>query len=112
MCIYSGDVNKMDLLGFTAMHHAARNGHLNCVSFLVSFGANIWMIDNDMHTAQDVAALEDKEDIVKMLDAAQNEQRRKHPKVIQKLKEKAVKDAETNLKHYERYIDNIFIDLL
>ncbi|XP_045214740.1 ankyrin repeat and SAM domain-containing protein 4B-like [Mercenaria mercenaria] len=97
-----GDVNKMDLLGFTAMHHAARNGHWNCISFLISFGANIWIMDNDMHTALDIAALENREDIVKLLDAAQNEQIRKNPKVIQKLKEKAMRDADNNLKQYER----------
>lgn len=100
-----GDVNKMDLLGFTALHHAARNGHWNCVSFLISFGANIWIMDNDMHTALDLAALENREDIVKLLDAAQNEQLRKNPKVILKLKEKAVRDAEQNLKQYERLQD-------
>lgn len=99
---FSGDVDKMDLLGFTPMHHAARHGHWNCVSFLISFGANIWTMDNDMHTPLDIAALENREDLVKLLDAAQNEQMRKNPKVVQKLKEKALKDAENNLKHYER----------
>lgn len=106
-----GDVNKMDLLGFTAMHHAARHGHWNCVSFLISFGANIWIMDNELHTALDIAALENREDIVKLLDAAQNEQVRKNPKVIQKLKEKAMKDSDNNLKQYQRLQDKAAKDL-
>ena len=61
------------------------------------------MYDNDMHSALDIAALENKEDIVTMLDAARNEQTRKNPKVVQKLKENAVKDAERNRRNYERY---------
>ncbi|KAL4240419.1 ankyrin repeat [Mactra antiquata] len=97
-----GDVDKYDLLGFTAMHYAARNGHLNCISFLINFGANIWLMDNDMHTALEIAGLENREEIVKLLDAAQTEQLRKNPKVVQKLKESAMRDAERNLKYYER----------
>lgn len=102
---FSGDVDKYDVLGSTAMHYAARNGHWNCISFLINFGANIWAMDNDMHTALDIAALENKEDIVKVLDAAQNEQYRKNPKVVQRLKEIAVKEAEKNRKNYEKLVN-------
>lgn len=101
----------MDLLGLTPIHYAARNGHWNCVSFLISYGANIWMLDNDTHTALDLAALENREDIVKLLDQAQTEQTLKNPKVVQKLKEKAMRDAEANRKTYERLQDKASKDL-
>ncbi|KAH3873356.1 ankyrin repeat and SAM domain-containing protein 4B-like [Dreissena polymorpha] len=106
-----GDVDKNDLLGFTAIHHAAQRGHWNCVSYLVNFGVNIWKMDNDYHTAMDLAAMENREDIVKILDMAQTEQLRKSPKVVQGLKEKAVKDAEKNRNVYEKMQDKASKDL-
>ena len=42
-----GNPDKADLLGNTCLHHAVIHGHLTCVSFLVTFGANIWAMDND-----------------------------------------------------------------
>lgn len=96
-----GDPDKMNLLGYSALHHAVRNGHINCVSFLVNFGANVWVMDNDFHMPLDIAALENREDIVKFLDEAQSVQMRKSPKIAQELKEKALKVAEKNAKHYE-----------
>lgn len=93
---FRGDVDKADLLGSTALHHASRTGQWNCVSFLVNFGANIWKMDNDFHTALNAAALENRTEIVKILDMAQNEQELKNPKVVRQLKEKAMKDAEKN----------------
>ena len=84
------------------MHHAAKGGHFNCVSFLVNFGVNIWRMDNEFKTALDTAALENRQDIVNILDMAQGEQVRKNPKVVQSLKEKALKDAEKNIQLFER----------
>ena len=74
---------------------------MNCVSFLVNFGANVWTMDNELHMALDIAALENREDIVKFLDDAQSMQMRKSPKIAQELKEKAIRTAEKNAKHYE-----------
>ena len=74
---------------------------MNCVAFLVQFGANVWVMDNDLHMALDIAALENREDIVKYLDDAQSMQMRKSPKIASELKEKAIKAAEKNAKHYE-----------
>lgn len=98
-------MDKTDLLGNTALHHAARHGQWNCVSFLVNFGANIYKMDNDFHTALNVAAIENRTEIVKILDMAQNEQENKNPKVVRSLKEKALKDAEKNIAHYEKLLE-------
>lgn len=108
---FRGDVNKLDILGLTALHHAAQHGHLNCVSFLVNFGANFWMLDNDQHTCLDIAALENREDIVKFLDDAQSMQHRKNPKIVQQLKEKALRESEKNAKLYEKLQDKASKDM-
>jgi len=97
-----GNVNKVDLLGYSSLHHACRLGHMNCVTFLVNYGADFWILDNDMHSPLDVAALENFEDIVKFLDEAQTMQQRKNPKFVQQQKEKAMREAERNLKNYEK----------
>lgn len=101
----------MDLLGFTALHHAARAGQWNCVSFLVNFGANIWKMDNDLNTAMAVAAVENRTEIVKILDMAQSDQELKNPKVVRQLKEKAMKDAEKNALMYEKLQEKASKDL-
>ena len=103
--IFSGDPDKMDLMGFTSMHHAAQNGHINCVTFLVNFGANVWAMDNEHQTPLDIAALQNREDIVKFLDETQNVQLHKSPKVVQALKEKAMKEADRNAKYYLKIQD-------
>ncbi|WAQ96677.1 USH1G-like protein [Mya arenaria] len=97
-----GDLDKSDLQGFTALHHAAKGGHFNCVSFLVNFGVNVWKLDNEYHTAMDLAALENRENIVSVLDMTQGEQMKKNPKMVQQLKEKALKEAERNIQYFEK----------
>ena len=108
---FRGDVDKVDLLGYTALHHAARAGQWNCVSFLINFGANIWKMDNDFNTAMKVAAVENRTEIMKMLDLAQTEQEDKNPKVVRQLKEKAMKDAEKNNSLYEKLQEKASRDL-
>lgn len=58
-----GDPDRCDHFGSTALHCAAANGHINCVSFLVSFGVNLWALDNDFHTATDVASLNQRDEV-------------------------------------------------
>lgn len=97
-----GDHNKADLTGFTPLHHACKNGHENVVHYLVNFGCNIWALDNEYHTALDIANLYDRRDIAQFLDSTHSKQESKNPKVVQSLKEKATRDAENNVKRYER----------
>ncbi|XP_023228635.1 Usher syndrome type-1G protein-like [Centruroides sculpturatus] len=97
-----GDPDKCDYYGNTSLHCAAANGHLNCVSFLVNFGVNLWALDNDFHTAKDIAAMRQHEDILKYLDDAITKQSNLNKKHVQKLKEKAIKDAEKRIKIYNK----------
>ncbi|XP_055009047.1 pre-mRNA splicing regulator USH1G-like [Boleophthalmus pectinirostris] len=64
-----GNPDKCDIWGNTPLHLAAANGHLNCLFFLVSFGANIWCLDNDYHTPLDMAATKNHMDCVRYLDS-------------------------------------------
>lgn len=52
-----GDPERTDREGLSALHLAASRNHLSCVSFLVNFGVNMWALDNDLHTAKDLAAI-------------------------------------------------------
>ena len=54
-----GDPNKCDNHGNTALHLAAARGHADCVQFLVNFGVNVFSLDIDMHTPQELAAMND-----------------------------------------------------
>ncbi|XP_062579982.1 pre-mRNA splicing regulator USH1G-like [Saccostrea cucullata] len=102
MEISIGDPDKCDLQGFTALHHAAKNDHLNTVSFLVNFGCNLWALDNERNSAMDIAMDEGKVDIIAFLDDAQSKQQQKNPKVVQHMREKATRDVEQNIKRMER----------
>lgn len=102
-----GDPGKSDNYGNTALHWSAANGHMNCVSFLVSFGVNLWALDNDYHTAKDVAAINHREDIIQFLDQVIAKQSALNTKVVQKMKEKAVLDAEKRIKAYQKFLKKV-----
>uniref|UniRef100_H3AM75 Ankyrin repeat and sterile alpha motif domain containing 4B n=1 Tax=Latimeria chalumnae TaxID=7897 RepID=H3AM75_LATCH len=102
ICSRGGDPDKCDIWGNTPLHHAAANGHLHCVTFLVNFGANIFSLDNDFHSAMDLAATKNRMDCVGILDAAAGKQQLINPKKVAKLKEQAEKDAEKRVKECEK----------
>lgn len=100
--LYRGDPDKCDHYGNTALHWAAANGHMNCVSFLVNFGVSLWALDNDFHTASNVAAMNQRDEIIRYLDDVVARQSALNKKLVQKLKEKAVIDAEKRVKLYQK----------
>lgn len=58
-----GNPEKTISNGSNALHLAALRSHLNCVSFLVNFGVNMWALNNDLHTAKDIAAMEQRKEV-------------------------------------------------
>lgn len=102
ICSREGDPNKSDIWGNTPLHHAAANGHMHILSFLVNFGANLFALDNDFHTAMDVAASRDRMDCVRFLDAAAAKQTHRNPKKVAMMKKEAVKEAEKRVKLCEK----------
>ena len=66
--IYSGDPDKCDLQGHTAVHFAALAGHLSTLMFLQSFGCNIWGLTNDYRTAKDLSAENGHKQCLDLLD--------------------------------------------
>ncbi|KAL3876820.1 hypothetical protein ACJMK2_034613 [Sinanodonta woodiana] len=64
-------------------------------------------MDNELHTALELAVIHNREDIARFLDNAQAMQQSKNPKVVQSLKEKALKDADRNAKNYEKLQDKV-----
>ncbi|KAK8735302.1 hypothetical protein OTU49_005611 [Cherax quadricarinatus] len=97
-----GEPDKCDHYGNTALHCAAAQGHMSCVSFLVNFGANIWSLDNDLHTAKELAAMNNREDILRYLDTVSAKQTTTDPKQVKKLQDRALKDAEKRQKEFDK----------
>jgi len=97
-----GDPSKSDNYGNTALHLASAKGNLNCVTFLINFGVNIWDLDIDMHSAKDLAAINNREDILKYLDAAGAQQESSNLKLAKSLQEKAKKEAEKRVKNFQK----------
>ncbi|XP_048407588.1 ankyrin repeat and SAM domain-containing protein 4B isoform X2 [Stegostoma tigrinum] len=102
ICSRGGDPDICDIWGNTPLHHASTNGHLHIVTFLVNFGANIWALDNDFHSAMDAAASKDRMECVRFLDTAATKHITMNPKQVARLKEKAVKDSEKQIKLCEK----------
>ncbi|XP_067472507.1 ankyrin repeat and SAM domain-containing protein 4B [Thunnus thynnus] len=102
ICSRGGDPNRSDIWGNTPLHHAAANGHMHILSFLVSFDANLFALDNEFHTAMDVAASRDRMECVRFLDAAASQQTNQNPKKVANLKKEATKEAEKRVKHCEK----------
>ena len=103
---FSGNPDVCDQFGYTALHHAAANGRLNCVTFLVSFGVNLWALDNQFHTALEVAALRAaRSPIVRHLDAALAKQASLNRKLTAKLRERAALEARKRVKLYDKAVE-------
>uniref|UniRef100_A0A8D8YX61 Usher syndrome type-1G protein homolog n=1 Tax=Cacopsylla melanoneura TaxID=428564 RepID=A0A8D8YX61_9HEMI len=97
-----GDPEKANYhFGQTALHVAAGRGHMNCVTFLVGFEANLWALDHDLHTPMDLAALAGRKEIIEYLDKACTKQELVNKKKVELKKDKAIKDAEKHRKKYE-----------
>lgn len=75
---------------------------MHILSFLVNFGANLFALDNDFHTAMDVAASRDRMDCVRFLDAAAAKQTNQNPKKVALMKKEAIKEAEKRVKLCEK----------
>lgn len=75
---------------------------MHILSFLVNFGANIFALDNEFHTAMDVAASQDRMDCVRFLDAAASQQTNQNAKKVAMQKKEAVKEAEKRVKLCEK----------
>ncbi|OXB58802.1 hypothetical protein ASZ78_016000 [Callipepla squamata] len=102
ICRRGGDPDKCDIWGNTPLHHAACNGYIHCVSFLVNFGANIFALDNELRTALDVAASRDRHECVRLLDRAATEQNVANPRKVSKQKAQAQRNVEKQIKECER----------
>ena len=61
------NVNVQDSAGDTALHDAARFGHLPVVHELIKYGADIKLTNNKGETARDTAAAYHKDDVVAAL---------------------------------------------
>ncbi|XP_009081542.1 PREDICTED: ankyrin repeat and SAM domain-containing protein 4B, partial [Acanthisitta chloris] len=83
-------------------HHAACNGHIHCVSFLINFGANIFALDNDLRTPLEAAASRDRKECVQILDKAATTQSMLNPKKVAKQKAQAQRNVEKQIKECEK----------
>lgn len=95
---FRGDPDKADLFGNTALHLAAAQGHKNVVTFLVNFGCNIFAMDIDGRTAQELAGMNSRDEILRYLDGVQAKMEAGDKKKVKTLKEKAKKDTEKRIK--------------
>lgn len=97
-----GDPDKSDQFGNTALHFAAAKGHMQLVDFLVNFGVNIYALDIDHHSAKDLAAMNNNDDILRLLDSAMATLEQNDRKKAKSLKEQAQKYSDKKAKQYSK----------
>lgn len=95
-----GDPDKTDQFGNSALHLASAKGHFACVDFLVKFGANIYALDIDNHNPQQLAAINNRDEILHYLDNAAGHLETSDPKKVKSFKEKAKKQSEKRIKEF------------
>ncbi|XP_055920974.1 pre-mRNA splicing regulator USH1G [Eupeodes corollae] len=95
-----GDPDKCDQFGNTALHLASAKGHMHCVDFLLKFGVNIYALDIDKHSAKDLAAINNRDEILRFLDAATANLEASDRKKAKTMKEIAEKNCEKRIKEY------------
>lgn len=62
----------------------------------------MWSLDNDYHTAKDMAAINNQEQVIQFLDQVIAKQSALNTKVVQKMKEKAIMEAERRIKAFHK----------
>lgn len=97
-----GDPDKSDQFGNTALHFAAAKGHMQCVDFLVNFGVNIYALDIDHHSAKDLSAINNRDDILQLLDNAMATLEMNDRKKAKSMKEHAQKYSDKKAKQYSK----------
>ncbi|XP_055623211.1 pre-mRNA splicing regulator USH1G [Toxorhynchites rutilus septentrionalis] len=97
-----GDPDKSDQFGNSALHLAAAKGHMSCVDFLVQFGVNLYALDIDNHSAQDLAAINNRDAILRYLDAASANLEAVDKRKVRELKEHAKKKSEKRAREFNR----------
>ncbi|XP_055387466.1 pre-mRNA splicing regulator USH1G [Condylostylus longicornis] len=97
-----GEPDKCDQFGNTALHLAAAKGHMHCVDFLVKFGVNLYSLDIDKHSAKDLAAINNRDDILRYLDTATANFEISERKKAKAMKELAEKNCEKRIKEYAK----------
>ncbi|VEN46065.1 unnamed protein product [Callosobruchus maculatus] len=102
LCGRGGDPDKADLFGNTALHLAAAQGHKNIVTFLVNFGANIYATDVDGRTPQELAGINNREDILRLIDAVHAKLEATDKKKAKAMQEKAKEDAKKRVKEFTK----------
>ncbi|XP_037948008.1 Usher syndrome type-1G protein homolog [Teleopsis dalmanni] len=100
LCGRGGDPDKCDQFGNTALHLSSAKGHLHCVDFLIKFGVNIYALDIDKHSAKDLAAINNRDDILRYLDTAMSNFETNDRKKAKALKELAEKNCEKRMREY------------
>lgn len=81
------------------MHWAAANGHLECVSFLISFDtSSLWALDNGRRSAQQLAQANHCETVVQYLDYIVAQQSALNTKMVRKMKQQAGEQVDKRLK--------------
>lgn len=101
-----GDPDKADLFGNTALHLAAARGHKHIVTFLVNFGANIYATDVDGRTAQELAGINNREDILRYIDGVHAKLEAQDKKKARAMQDKAKEDAKKRIKVYYVVVTN------
>lgn len=97
-----GDPDKCDHYGNTALHLASARGHMECVTFLVSFGVNLFSLDIDSHTPQELAAMNECADILRYLDSVAAKQELENAKKVKSMQEKAQKESQKLMKNFKK----------
>lgn len=97
-----GDPDKSDQFGNTALHLASAKGHFPCVDFLVKFGCNIFALDIDNHTPQNLAAINNRDEILRYLDMAAGSLEATDKKKVKMFKEQAKKHSEKRIKQFTK----------
>lgn len=95
-----GNPDKSDQFGNTALHLSSAKGHFACVDFLVKFGANLFALDIDNHNPQQLAAINNREEILRYLDSAAAHLEATDKKKANGFKEKAKKHSEKRIKEF------------
>lgn len=88
--------------GDTALHLAAKRGHIACVDLLLKLGENIYSLNLDKYTAKDLAGISNQEKVLSYLDKEMHRFEIFNKRKAESLQLEAEKDLQTFIAQINR----------
>lgn len=101
---FRGNPDRLNSMGSSTLHLAARNGHLHCLVFLTNYGCNVYALNDSIVTPMQEAVNNGRLECVRHIEALVTHQVSQDKTKVEKMQLTANKDAERRIKEKNKLL--------